>query len=284
LKRFFLAALLVFSAAFARGEDIKQYSFAGWLFDAGDYYRAISEYKRYIFYNPGGKYGQSAYYRIGLSYLLAEKYSEAASSFEETSKKFKGRTGQMSILAEAQAYSGKKDYVYSTVLARGLNADYPGSQFGAAARYIEGFNDINLRMYTEASVVFGALENDPALGTSSAGITGYLKKSAEIQERSPVLSSLFSAVLPGAGYAYCGKWAEGIISFALNAFFMYNTYQAFRNNQAEGKFGYGIPEVVFYFSNIYGSAAAASHFNMDEQEKFIDGAMKFRVDILEKDF
>lgn len=284
MKKILIFAVLLFVSVCARGEDMKLYSFADWLFQDGDYYRAISEYKRFIYFSPDGSHMKNAYYRIGLSYLLAGKFDDAASAFESTAGKFKGKAAELSLLAEAEAYFRKKDYNYSSMVARKLSANYPGSGLINKAAYMEAYNSINLKLYGDAMNAFKQLSEDPGLGASSKQLADYLKKNGDIREKSLVLSSVLSAIVPGAGYAYCDRWLEGFISLAVNAYFGYNTYLAFKNNQPGGEYGYGIPAAIFYLSNIYGSGASAARFNEGEHEKFIDGAVKFRIDILDKEF
>lgn len=261
-------------------EDLKLISFADALFDGGDYYRAIGEYKRYVFYNPSGKFVKKSAYRIGMSYLYAGKLEEAAPVFEKIQGDYTGAVAEAAVLAEAWTYFTKKDWQYSSTVAGKLAA----GPLKARAEYLGGLNLINMKQYGEAGGVFEKLADDKELGGSSAALAAFLKKSNDIPQRNAVLSSVFSAILPGAGYAYCGKWVEGIVSLALNAFFIYNTYNAFANNDNAAKYGYGVPAAVFYFSGIYGSAGAASRFNEEEEGKFINGALELKTELVSADF
>ena len=53
-------------------EAERQFSFAESLFAEGDYYRAVSEYKRFAFLFPENKLVENCAYRIGESYYKAK--------------------------------------------------------------------------------------------------------------------------------------------------------------------------------------------------------------------
>lgn len=284
MKKIPVLLLLFLLPAAALCEDIKLISFADRLFETGDYYRAITEYKRYMFDNPAGKFEKKAAYRIGVSFLNAGKLDDAASVFESLPEDYSGKIAEAAILAEAWVFFLKKDYQYSSTVAAKLISVYEGSAQREKAEYLTGLNLLCLKEYTSAGEVLKKLPADGELSISAVKIADYLKKSPEIQQRSPYLCSAFSAVLPGAGYAYCGKWAEALIALALNVFFIYNTYDAFKNNVNESKYAYGLPALVFYFSNIYGSAVAADRFNADEEGKFINGALELKAGLISADF
>ena len=59
----------------------RQFKFAGRYFRAGEYYRAIGEYERFICFFPGDARNELALYKIGLSYFKGEKFEEAINAF-----------------------------------------------------------------------------------------------------------------------------------------------------------------------------------------------------------
>ena len=83
--------------SFAHAEGLKLYKFAESLFNGGDFYRAIGEYKRYIFYNPSGSLAGEAAFKIGLSYLGAEKWDSAIKAFEDADIKYRKKLKERQI-------------------------------------------------------------------------------------------------------------------------------------------------------------------------------------------
>ncbi len=59
-----------------------QFQFAEQYFEKGEYYRAIGEYERFIYFFPDSDKVKLARYRIGLSFLKGERYQEAIQAFD----------------------------------------------------------------------------------------------------------------------------------------------------------------------------------------------------------
>jgi hypothetical protein len=284
LKKVLLMSAFLFVSCLIFCDDIKLISFADDLFDSGDYYRAITEYKRYIFYENGGKFVKHAQYRIGVSYLKAEKYEEAEAFFEKIADNSEGLFKDSALLAEAFSFARGNDYKYSAILLKQLEADTQDELIKNKSGYLMGLNYLEQHAFGDSVIEFQKVKFNAELAGSSDKLANYIKNYADIEQRAPAISSLFSAVIPGAGYAYCGDFGDAIVSLLINGFFIYNTAVSFHNNSTPGKYAYGIPAAVFYFSNIYGSANAAKRFNDANTDNFIDGAAGFKVEIINTDF
>ena len=74
-------ALLVSASAETNARDVdppeKVFAFAESLFPEGDYYRAITEYKRVVFHYPHSPLIESCRFRIAESTFPARRWSEA---------------------------------------------------------------------------------------------------------------------------------------------------------------------------------------------------------------
>jgi len=66
----------------------KQIQFAERYFRAGEYFRAIGEYKRFIYFFHDDHRCELAMYKIGLSYFNGGKFQEAIDAFNELLTKF----------------------------------------------------------------------------------------------------------------------------------------------------------------------------------------------------
>ncbi|MDD4737561.1 MAG: hypothetical protein PHP44_15790 [Kiritimatiellae bacterium] len=81
---FFVLFTLIFSVsglAVGTGEADEVLGFADHLFEQTDYYRAITEYERYLFFMPESPRAPWVRYRIAESYLRGEQYEEAMLRF-----------------------------------------------------------------------------------------------------------------------------------------------------------------------------------------------------------
>ncbi len=283
MKRIIVSLIFILTTAAVFGEDLKLIKFADSLYNNGDYYRAISEYKRYIFYNDTGEFAKNASYKIGMSYMMAGKFDEAADAFDKVSLDNNGELKFLSLLSESVSVAMKKDYTYSSAVASKVLNDPEGSKYMDKARYVTGFNLINQGEYSKAMVEFGDIK-DPELAKSSASVNALLNKSGEIPTRSPVISGLLSIIIPGSGHVYCGRWTDGIVSFVVNSFFIYNVYGAFKRNDTIQKYSFGIPGGVIYLSSIYGGVVSANKFNDEEVVKFKKSAEEYKVEIIKTEF
>lgn len=90
------------------------FDYAEKLYAEQDYYRAISAYKEYIFFNSASKKTIKAEYKIAMSYLKAGKFEEAMLGFKKFEKwpdfEYVGLFGQ------ALVYTGLADYTSSDML------------------------------------------------------------------------------------------------------------------------------------------------------------------------
>lgn len=91
--------------------------------------------------------------------------------------------------------------------------------------------------------------------------------------KSPWLAGAFSAVLPGAGYAYSDQWADGASAFLFTAatvgpaLIMYDLERA-ADRPHIGSAVFGLLGLVFYVINIMGSSAAAVRYNNFQTRQF----------------
>ena len=65
----------------------RQFSFAEALLAEGDYYRAITEFKRFVFFFPKDVLVEKSTFRIAESYYQAKRWSEAVDAFSAFSTK-----------------------------------------------------------------------------------------------------------------------------------------------------------------------------------------------------
>jgi len=71
-----------------------------------------------------------------------------------------------------------------------------------------------------------------------------------------------SAVVPGSGYMYAGRYGDGVVALIVNGLFIAGTVAAIHQESyavAAIVGGIGLP---FYVGNIYGSANAATKWNI----------------------
>lgn len=91
-------------------------------------------------------------------------------------------------------------------------------------------------------------------------------ESLSSNSKSPVLAATLSAILPGAGYLYCGEPSEALSAFIINGLLGYSIYSLFKNENYGSGALVSLISVPFYFGNIIGSANMAETINQKEHE------------------
>ena len=90
------------------------------------------------------------------------------------------------------------------------------------------------------------------------------------RHRSPALALALSALVPGAGKAYTGRYSDALSSFllvAINAWQAHSGFNKLGNKSLYAWFFAGMG-ASFYLGNLYGSYRSALEFNQTENERF----------------
>jgi TolA-binding protein len=250
-----------------------------------EYYRAITEFKRFLILFPDSDRGDQALLRIGSAYLQGGDPDQAAGSFLSLREKFPSSplTGQSRYGEGLAVWKGKNQGKAESIFEK-LAADEPQSP--QAPRALAAAALIRL----EDEDVAGAREYlrkwlevypDHPWGERVKQADTLLLEYQSLPEKSEVLAGSLSAILPGAGYAYAGDWATGAMSLAVNGAFIAATWTALAQGlEAVGILagGVGLP---FYIGNIYGSVLAARKWNQAVKKKARDpiySALEFVFD------
>ena len=117
------------------------FAFAQSLYTAGEYYRAIGEFQRFLFFQPEHPLASEAILTIGLAFFCGERWLQAFEMFRRVT----GVTPDAAIRAEAalwmaetRARGGDQDEAIR--LYRGLIGQYPGSAVAERAVYLIGWS------------------------------------------------------------------------------------------------------------------------------------------------
>ena len=268
-----LAALLAVSAASAHAADRdpeKLRSFADHLFDQGDYYRAITEYERLIFYYPDHALAETSRYQIALSYFKGDKLDIAAIRFRELAETYKGReTGADALFMLAETYYRKKEFMRAGEIVEDFLKLYPTNSRADSARIKLGWCYMQQGDWRAAAAEFRKLPEDSDLRKQAEGLAARSAEYDSLPRKSPYLAGALSAILPGAGQLYIGRPGDAALSFLLNGAFIYATTQSFRNNDTATGAILLLFESGWYFGNVYNAVNGAHKFNQrTEQEYF----------------
>jgi len=277
MRRFL--AVLVFSTAQlfvmpCHAQDAspeKVISFADYLYAQGDYYRAITEYERFLFHYPSHALAENARYQIGMSYFKGDKFSQAIQKFLELSEKYpRSEVGKKSLIMLSEAYSRKRDYSPAIGALNRFIERYPDDPEMDGARIKKGWLYLEQRDWARASEQFRSLPEESAFHERAASLAEEAKKYPDIPRKSPGLAAGLSAIVPGAGQLYVKRPSDAGVSFLLNGVFIWGTVEAFKNhNDVTG----GILlffESGWYLGNIYNAMGSAYKYNNRAEREFLD--------------
>jgi hypothetical protein len=81
-----------------------------------------------------------------------------------------------------------------------------------------------------------------------------ISKFRSLKQKSLLLASTLSIIIPGSGYVYGGHLTTGISAFLLNSLIGYASYSSFKSGNNGMGILTGIIGLGFYIGNIQGSA------------------------------
>jgi TM2 domain-containing membrane protein YozV len=111
----------------------------------------------------------------------------------------------------------------------------------------------------------------PKTNFKITGLKRVAEKSYSAKRKSPLLASLLSVIVPGAGKMYCGYWGDGAMSFLFTASSTFFAIRGFNKYGSKSVYPWiiGGLAVSYYGANIYGGATSAIRYNENIDHTFI---------------
>ncbi len=184
----------------------------------GNYHEAITEYKRFICFNPNDERIGDAYLQIGTVYRNQAKWEDAVNSLSRSIN----LTSNDSLRDERRINIGivfiaKQDYSAAEfALLRVFNfSRYPSARRRAAfflsVCYLYTFK------WEEARRAFGKYsENYDIPFNPGKGVDSLFLAAQNLKYKSPKMAKTLSTFLPGSGQIYVGDWRNGINALTIN--------------------------------------------------------------------
>jgi tetratricopeptide (TPR) repeat protein len=248
----------------------RQLQFAEQYFQRGEYYRAIGEYERFIYFFPGSNKIEHARYRIALSYLKGDRYEEAIEAFYPIIEEYRDtRYAFKSYLGVSEAYVKLTRYAMALTSLTNLITIVTDGEIRDEAYYQRAW------VYLEMGLRGKAIESLEQISPQNRqrydlnGVLVRLKAGTEIETKNPTIAGIL-AIVPGAGHLYCGRKRDALISFVVNGAMIYAAYEAFDNDLNALGATIALVGLGFYGGNIYGAVSSAHKYNRDKRRRFID--------------
>jgi outer membrane protein assembly factor BamD (BamD/ComL family) len=239
-----------------------------------EYYRAITEYKRFLILFPDSTRGDYALLQVGTAYSQGGDHDGAARNFSALREKYpQSLFAGDACFFEGMSYWKKKEYEKAGSLFLALVDAYPGSSYAPRAMAAAALIELDRGNPEAAQGLlhrFVATYPDHPKIDSVREAMSLLEGYADLPQKSMALAGIMSIVLPGAGYAYAGDYGTAVMSLLVNGAFIAGAWTAFAQElYAVGALvaGVGVP---FYAGNIYGSALAVKKWNQAVKQEARD--------------
>lgn len=240
-------------------------------FKEGDYYRAVTEYKRFLFFFPQRGRIEEALSRIAKSYFNGKKWDETVSACDEWLKKFPASSrANEAYLLKGLALSEKRELSQARFFFQKARESSPGAALADEAQFQIGRTYVKEERWREAAEEFRKIDRTAKWYPKGEYWAKGLDRMDQVPHKSPAAAGILAAVLPGAGHAYTERYRDAAIAFLLNGAFIWGMIESFQhNNNVVG----GILtffELGWYSGNIYSAVASAHKYNKKEQQQYLD--------------
>lgn len=229
----------------------------------GEYYCAITEYKRVLYLAPPENrvLRDTAIMGIGGALFSGAEYALSA----EWMRVHVGNLGATAIKSDGMRL------MYRSLLADGdglrlLEVSRELGDNSREAAFYQGLAHANAGNWSEAAVRFDDLRTDEQFGATAAEFAELSRDGEHTAWKSP-RTAVALGVVPGLGYWYAGFRQTGIASLLVNGLFIGATVQAFRSDQSLLGGFLTLFSVSWYAGNVYGSGIAAKHKNESLQRE-----------------
>lgn len=252
--------------------------FARSLHEEGDYYRAITEAKRFLFEHPEDARAPDARLLIGRSYLDGEQWTAAIAALEPlVAAGGAARVDADAALALGDARLGARQFAVAALEYSRFGREFPADARAGIADLRAGWARIlgadeiarfdakrGARAFDAAARELGRLPPDHSEAARVKELADGAASLAALPRRSPVLAGTLSALLPGAGQVYAGRVQDGLIALVVNGLFLGGAIESYRRENYVASAILGLFELGWYTGNVY-SAVNAAHRGNDER-------------------
>ena len=270
---FCIIFLLIICPREVRGEEdniTRQFEYAESLFKEGDFYRAITEYKRFIFFFPKEEKAEKCYFMIGKSYFKAKKWVEAI----EALKVFTVRFPRSSMLNDALYLKGMaeknlKKYDDALLTFEEIIKTSSG-EYRNKAIYQSALVLVDMEDWKRASETFLKIPEQSVLSPAAKTFSSGLKNLDNLPRKSPVTAGTLAAIIPGAGHLYTERPRDALVAFLLNGAFIWAAVELFNDENYVAGGVVTFFELGWYSGNIYSAVSSAHKYNRRVKEKFLE--------------
>jgi tetratricopeptide (TPR) repeat protein len=242
------------------------YAFGLHLFRLGDFYRAVTELKRFSLLFPDHQRHAAAQILIGLALQGDGLYDDAFIHFQgvqqaaaETDVRRVASFKLGELRFQQEQYRQAIDHFQQFLRL------FPDGALVPHTTYLLGLASALTGESTQAERLLALFPISDPLAASALSLSQALHTAPTRPSKSPRTAGILAGILPGAGHLYVGKPGQAISAFLLNSLFLTGAAYAFH----EGLEAVGAILLYFetgwYLGNIRSAAEEAHAFNRQQQ-------------------
>lgn len=240
-------------------------AFADSLCQAGDYFRAVGEYKRVLYLESADPALLSrARLHLGVCYGRAGGWQEAADLLREVSAS-ESPEAELALFELGRVYYSAGMAQRAAETFQRFASRFPQSPRAGQALLSAGFSQLAAGDYPAAQATLAAVEGECAAALTRAALD------PAPPQRSPVAAALLSAALPGAGQLYCGRPGQALASLLLTGATVFGAYAALSNGYEGAGTLAAIVAATAYAGSMRSAYACAQGRNRRSREAWLDG-------------
>ncbi|UCG51694.1 MAG: hypothetical protein JSW58_16165 [Candidatus Latescibacterota bacterium] len=247
------------------GVSSRSLDFARSLILEGEYYRAITEFKRELFYaSPDDlSFRADAIMGIGEAYYAGREFERCGewvyAHLGDLQAASRDRDGAI-LMCRAYLDAGAGNRLLN-ILETAPNV--PVSE----TEYYRPLALANVRRWADAREAFSRVASGDPYKSTADDHARIAQRAADASWKRPAVAG-WLAILPGAGYLYADHWQTGIAALLVNLAFFGATYQAFDSDMPFLGGFLALVSASWYGSSIYGSTEAVRRYNDRLQDDF----------------
>ena len=253
---------ITFTARIAAQNDFdKQYDFAKQLFADEEYYDAVTELKRLLYFDESEAYNYQANILIGRSYKQGGKFADAVKHFT---------LAEISAANRNEIYYSRIENVRVNILRRttkqaldliiSLEDDEKFSSKKDELNYWRGWAYMFADDWQNAAFSFGKIDSEHELKLLAEKVEG--------EKYSVNFAKIMSMIIPGAGQFYTGEYVSGLLSLGWNVLWGYLTIKSFVDDRIfDGIMVGSLLWFRFYNGNTYNAEKFAEEKNLKISNK-----------------
>jgi len=240
------------------------------LMELGSYDEAITEYKRFIFFNPKGEHTDYALYRMGLAYRAGHNWQEAINALRASilaAKDARTADERRIVLATTLIASGNYSLARLELIRVSEFSRHPSLRLKSL--YFGGITSLYMFDWDAVREAFGSFYSGYAEGRmrESAKEIDSALLNARQSYKSIRLAKFLSTIFPGLGQIYAGDWRDGLNALALNSLTIGFLANAICRKDYKDAILISSITMRFYMGNIYRAELDVREYNesMDRQ-------------------